>query len=442
MENAGGVRVLWRRALESFWFYPAVLCVSAVVLAEGLVLADRALPAETVQGVGFLRALSASGSRALLGAIATSVLTVAGTTFSITISVLATTTSTYGPRLVRNFMTDRGNQLVLGVFTASFLYALIVLRSVRSQDDDGSAFVPTVAVNVAVLLAVLCVGVLVYFIHHIADSVQVSTLQRRLRDELDAVVKLLAPPESRTGAVDAAASLPESLPPVQGERTATATGYVQWIDVDGIVEVARRAGGTAEVLVRPGDHVLVREPCLRLRGTAAWSEGDARAACRGIVLGVERTPHQDLSFAVQQLTEMAVRALSPGMNDPYTAAYAFDTLADGLVRLVERDPPSAGRTDADGVLRAVVRWPQPEELLGAVLLAVRTYALAAPVALAAAVRLVERLAHADARPGTRARLRTEVRAWRDAMEGSELLPHDREPVVRRLDTVLETLRLG
>jgi uncharacterized membrane protein len=440
MESSGGADVLWRRALESFWFYPAVLCVAAVVLAEVLVLVDRGLSPATIDDIGPLSALGASGSRALLGAIATSVLTVAGTTFSITISVLATTTSTYGPRLVRNFMTDRGNQLVLGVFTASFLYALIVLRSVRSEDDDRTAFVPTLAVNGAMVLAMLCVGVLVYFIHHIADSVQVSTLQRRLRDDLDAVVELLAPARPGAGTADANAAAPAALPPVHEEVMATTTGYVQWVDLDDLVDAARRAHGVGETVVRPGDHVLAGEPVLRLHGTSPWEPDPAHDARRAIVLGAERTPHQDLAFAVQQLTEMAVRALSPGTNDPYTAAYAFDALAEGLVRLVEREPPPPGRTDEDGTLRAVVRWPAAEEHLGSVLLAVRTYALASPAALASAARLVERLADADARPGPRARLRAEVRAWRDAMPGSDLLAHDREPVERRLETVLASLR--
>ncbi|MDF9875105.1 DUF2254 domain-containing protein [Cellulosimicrobium cellulans] len=433
------MKVVWRRALESFWFYPTVLSVAAVVLAEALVVLDRRVSPVTIDSVAALSALTASGSRALLGAIATSVLTVTGTTFSITISVLATTTSTYGPRLVRNFMTDRGNQLVLGVFTASFLYSLVVLRSVRSETDDGGAFVPTVAVNVAMLLAVLSVGVLVYFIHHIADSVQVSTLQRRLRDELDTVVELLAPATPADGTADPVATGPEQLPPVRDVVASTSTGYVQWVDVHELVDVARRGRGVGEVVVRPGDHVVHGEPLVRLRGQDGWDPGLGDAARRTVVLGDERTPHQDVAFAVQQLTEMAVRALSPGTNDPYTAAYAFDTLGDGLVRLASRSAAPPGRTDADGQLRAVVRWPQVEELVGAVLVAVRTYALTSPVALGSAVRLVERLEDAAERPGTRAYLRVEVAAVREALGRSSLLEHDRASAEHRLDDVVAAL---
>ncbi|MCB7136653.1 DUF2254 domain-containing protein [Cellulosimicrobium marinum] len=433
------MRVLWRRAVESFWFFPAVLSLVAVALAEVLVRVERGLAPGAVESVALLSGLGASGSRALLGAIATSVLTVTGTTFSITISVLATTTSSYGPRLVRNFMTDRGNQLVLAVFTASFLYSLVVLRSVRSETDDGAAFVPTIAVNGAMLLAVLCVGVLVYFIHHIADSVQVSTLQRRVRDDLDAVVELLVPDDPPDGTVGPPQTAADRLPPEHGVVRSPSTGYVQWVDVEALVHAAERADGLAEAVVGPGDHVVAGDPVLTLRGPAAWSDDAADQARRTVVVGDERTPHQDLAFAAQQLTEMAVRALSPGTNDPYTAASAFDALGDGLVRLAGRDPARPGAVGGDGELRAVVRWPTAEEVVSEVLVAVRTYALGSPVALRSAVRLVERLERASRRPPVRESLRAEVTVLREAVATSALPEHDRTPVVRRLDVVLAAL---
>ncbi|MBD5786887.1 DUF2254 domain-containing protein [Cellulosimicrobium terreum] len=433
------MRIVWRRALDSFWFYPAVLSTVAVVVAEILIGVDRTLARDSFDDVALLSSLSASGSRSLLSAIATSVLTVTGTTFSITISVLATTTSTYGPRLVRNFMSDRGNQLVLGVFTASFLYSLVVLRSVRSETDGGSAFVSTLAVNGAMLLAVLSVAVLVYFIHHIADSVQVSTLQHRLRVELGTVVDLVAPARHARSAVGPDRTQPQQLPPVRDIVAAGRTGYVQWVDLDRLARVAETADGLAECVVAPGDHVVAGEPVVRLRGATAWGDDVAADVRATVTLGDERTPHQDVGFAVQQLTDMAVRALSPGTNDPYTAAGALDALADGLVTLVSRPPVATGRTDARGELRAVVRWPQAEDLIGAVLLAVRTYATQAPVVLAAAQRLIERLALAADRPGSRDRLRSEAEALRSAVAESSVHDVDRRLVLARLDRLIATL---
>jgi uncharacterized membrane protein len=163
------------RIRESFWFWPTIFGVAAIVLAQLLVSVDERLQLAGTR-IPFLDALSASGGRSILTTIGTSMLTVAGTSFSITISVLATTSSTYGPRLVRNFMADRANQLVLAAFTSTFLYAIVVLRSVHTAIEDTDAFVPVIAVHVAVLMGVVDVAVLVFFIHHIATSVQVTSL--------------------------------------------------------------------------------------------------------------------------------------------------------------------------------------------------------------------------------------------------------------------------
>ena len=164
----------WYRLRESFWFVPLLCLVAALVLAQGMVSLDKALTDDLssawfnwVYGVGI------DGSRAMLGAIGTSMLAVAATAFSITISVVVTASATYGPRLVGNFMADRGNQIVLGVFVATFVYSLMVLRTIRSEADDQSSFVPHLAVNLAVLMAVADAVLLVWFIHHIAASVRV-----------------------------------------------------------------------------------------------------------------------------------------------------------------------------------------------------------------------------------------------------------------------------
>ncbi|MDQ3094690.1 MAG: DUF2254 domain-containing protein, partial [Actinomycetota bacterium] len=189
----------WARLRQAFWFLPAVLCALAAVLAETLIFLDRQTGEVDLGPFGVLiTRVGESGSRDLLGAVAGSMLTVASTTFSITIAVLALSSSTYGPRLVRNFMADRGNQFVLGIFVATFLYSLLVLRSVRVLDEgSGEYFVPHLATNVAVLLAVLAIGVLVYFIHHISDSVQVWTLAQQVRTDLIDTVDRLYPEQIR-----------------------------------------------------------------------------------------------------------------------------------------------------------------------------------------------------------------------------------------------------
>ncbi|PFG41721.1 putative membrane protein [Isoptericola jiangsuensis] len=415
------------RARESFWFLPAVLGVLALVAAKGVVALDRALQDAGLTDLPLMDTLSADGGRAVLTAIAGSVLTVAATSFSITISVMATTSSAYGPRLVRNFMADRANQAVLAVFTATFLYALVVLGDVHSEGTG--AFVPTVAVHVAIVLAVVNVAVLVFFIHHIAQSVQVTTLQHRVRDELVAAVEVVFPADRGPDQVDA--------DPAGGGTVVTArrSGYVQHVDGGALVRRAAEAGGRVDLLVGPGSHLVAGEPLARVRGDV---DELTDAVHDHVTTGPSRTPYQDVAFAVQDLTEMAVRALSPGTNDPYTAASALDALGEGLVTVVERAPAPWGRTDDDGVLRLVVPWPTAQDLVTSVVTAVRTYALGAPVTLDAALRLLGRLERSANRPSVREALHGQVLALRDAVaDGSGVV--DAPDVLDRLEALADAL---
>lgn len=381
------------RSRESFWFLPGVLGLAAIVLAESLVALDRFLLADGDGRVLFLDVLSASGGRAILEIIGTSMLTVAATSFSITISVLATTSSTYGPRLVRNFLADRANQLVLASFTATFLYALVVLRSVRTVEDGGNDFVPVISTNIAVLLGILNVAVLVFFIHHIADSVQITTLQRRVQADLTRAVDLIYPADPGAQSVQAA------VPPVLTAQAVPAAthGYVERIDLAALCEIARAHDCVIDVVAMPGVHRIAGEDLVRVSpGHPADEVADAVRAA--FTLGVARTPHQDVRFAVQQLVEVAVRGLASGSNDPYTAVTALDLAATALVPVLSREPAATGLTDDAGRLRVLLHWPTPEDLIGDVFGGVETYGLDHPLVVRAALGLAERLAAVAATP--------------------------------------------
>ncbi|MCZ4562378.1 DUF2254 domain-containing protein [Rhodococcus sp. IEGM 1401] len=381
---------------ESFWFIPAVLGVVALVLAQALVSLDRYLLDTRVDLTGsLLYHVGASGSRDILGAIGGSMLGVAATSFSITISVLATASSSYGPRLVRNFMADRGNQVVLGIFGATFLYSLMVLRSIRSIESDGSVFVPDIAVNVAVALAVVDVGVLVYFIHHIAQSIQVATLSGRVRDELSASVDALYPPEQPA---DAASAEGIVKPPVYTTVLAEESGVIIDIDEDAVLNIAGDTDTDTVIDVHrvPGEHVVAGEPLADvLADRSANISADAVGRVRGsFTIGTSRTPRHDIAFAVEQMTEMAVRALSTGVNDPYTARNAIDDLTVGLVAVVQRPRPSRARCGSDGTVRVITRRVAVPSLIDHALDAVRIYGTGSPMVVQAGIRLAERVGRA------------------------------------------------
>jgi len=380
---------------ESFWFLPTVFGIGAVILAQVLVLLDRTLIAHGDNN-SFVDSLSASAARSILTIIGTAMLTVAGTTFSITISVLATTSSTYGPRLVRNFLADRANQIVLAVFTSTFLYALVVLLAVRSETDDGGGFVPTISIYVSVGIGVLDVAVLVFFIHHIADSVQITTLQRRVQTDLLRAIARLYPAVAAVNTTTRRFLAPLTDPePV----CADTDGYVEYVDFDRLKRAAENAECTIDVMAMPGVYIVAEDPLVRVS-----PPNDATAFVKTVrsafSIGTARTPLQDVRFALQQLVEVAVRGLASGTNDPYTAVTALDLAATALVDLLSRPPAATALVDLQEKPLVILHWPQADDLIRDIFAGITTYGLEHPLVVDAAVRLAERL-RVVAEPSTR-----------------------------------------
>jgi uncharacterized membrane protein len=383
---------------ESMWFVPGLMVLGAVLVAQGVIWVDLWLEERALEVLPDSFLLGVEGSRGILVAVGGSVLAVAATTFSITMSVIATASSTYGPRLVRNFMADRSNQRVLGLFVATFVYCLMVMRRVQDA-TDGITFVPHVAVYGALVLALASVAALVYFLHHISDVIQVSTLIRRVRTELERAVDAVYG-SGADGRVAAGPFGPEG-----ALVLAPRSGYVTSVDAPGLARAA--AGlGLAELTVAPGTHVMTGEPLARVRGA---EDEMSRLVVEHVRIGDTRTPAQDVRFAVQQLLEMAVRAVSPSTNDPYTARNVVEELACGLVPAMRHPAPGAGWADEDGVVRVV--WPVPSgaELVDLVFDDLRNYAASDPAVVHASLRLAARIARVAA-PDTVDRLHEQVDA--------------------------------
>ena len=340
---------------EIFWLLPAVLVTVGILLAVGLVELDRSgLVPQWLIDSPWLYSGGGTGARTLLGAVASSTIGVAGTVFSITIASLSLAAGQMGPRLLRNFVKDRGNQFTLGAFLGTFSYALMVLRSVRTQDEGP--FVPHAALTIGILLAFLCVGVLVFFVGHMAGRINVDTEVELVSQDLHRALKRLT---------DADAPAPAQLPLFSDAVEIIADprrGYLQELDADELADWAAEHGCTIQLLVRPGDYVFPGAPIALVEPNVDGAEPAIR---RATALGGQRVSRQDLEFAVRQLVEIAVRALSPGINDPHTAIGVLDRLGAALCDLAPRHLPKGiisrkGRavlaipaTDYDGLADAM-----------------------------------------------------------------------------------------
>jgi uncharacterized membrane protein len=322
---------IWYRVSSTFWFLPAVIVSGATVLAFVTIEADaRYVTAGALEAWPRMFGAGPGASRSLLAAVAGSMITVAGTVFSITLVALSLASSQYSSRVLRNFMRDRTNQTVLGVFVGIFAYCLVVLRSIYGEGDD--AFVPSVAVFLGLLLGFGGIGVLVFFIHHIAQSIQASEILEAVRKQTCGAVDRLFP--RRLG--EAACTRPASAASSWHEaRRAGRVGYLQFVDYARLRDVARAHGVRLKVHVRVGEYVLDGDCLLSASPAMPEGLGDEVADCWTI--GPQRTLEQDIGFGIRQLVDVALKALSPGVNDTTTAVMCIDAITAVLAQVAGRD---------------------------------------------------------------------------------------------------------
>ena len=331
------------------WFWPAVTAVLAATAAETLVRVDRTLDENNARPVWVFSG-EAGAARDVLSAIASASMTVLGVTLSITLAVLALTGQGYSPRTIRRFVRDPLVQVVIAGFVGTFIFALVALRLVRTEQ------VPGVTVNVAVLLAFVAVALLIAFFHHMANEIRVERLIDRVWAETRATIDTTLN-EREDGDLPRE---PPGTPAAVGR--ATRSGRVQMIADERLADLARDSGTTLVVVPGPGDFVIEGEAIVRLHGDPARAAELAPASVKTIDLGVQRSMTQDVAFGIDQLTDIALRALSPGINDPTTAEEALLRSADLLRRLADRQ--LATRVVEDGRLLLLRHRPSWDDLVG------------------------------------------------------------------------------
>ncbi|RYG85598.1 DUF2254 domain-containing protein, partial [bacterium] len=384
---------------SSYWFVPAIMAGSAVILSFVMARVDAEFGAKFVRNLGWIYTGGPDGARSVLGAIAGSVIGVAGTTFSILIAVLSLTSGQFGPRLLRSFMRDTGNQIVLGMFTSTFLYCLLVLRTIRGTEE--TTYVPHFSVTLGVVLAILCVGVLIYFVHHVAESIQVSHLIDEIGKDADEAVERLFPEALGEPEGESRISGGDPMPVCAGP-----IGYVESIDEDALLKIACEHNLFVRVEVRPGEYVL---PNMRLLSVWPDARGQEEPLRGAFSVGRWRTTLQDAEFAFLQLTEIAVRALSPGINDPFTAMQCLDRITASMCHVAARRWPHGGRRDDSGAVRIMAKPYEAKDLVQAAYGHIRHAAKDSPAVLVKLESSLETIIARAEEPGLRAALEAERR---------------------------------
>ena len=377
----------WDLVRSSFWFLPSLMAAAAVGLSFITVAVDQSATQQWLRRLDWVYNGGTEGASAVLQTIAGSMITIAGVVFSLTLVALSLASSQFGPRLLRNFMRDTANQLVLGTFISTFLYCLLVLRTIRRE--EGSVFVPHLSVTLGVVFALASLWVLIYFIHHVSVSIQADEVIARVGAELDDTMNRLFP-EHLGDDADEPADLSrrhEGSPP--RVVSAGSDGYLQIVDAETLMRFAQDTDTVLHLVRRPGHYIVQGTPLLHATPADRVPEDMQQQLQRAFVLGNQRTAAQDVEFAILQLVEIATRALSPGINDPYTAIACIDRLGSAFCRLAQRRFPGACRYDDARQLRIIALPYTFSDLADAAFNPLRNYARGS---VEVTIRLLESIA--------------------------------------------------
>ena len=344
----------------NMWLIPAIASAAAVVLFAVTVSIDEAafhgelrLPSWVISG-------SPDAARQILSSLAGALITVVGVVFSVVIVAMTLASQQFGPRMLRTFIRDRGSQLTLGTFVATFFYAMLALISI------GSTFVPHLSVTVALALTAIDLGVLIYFIHHIATAIQLPAVIASIAHDLSSAIDAEAAPGPASGSPAAGRSLSGG-PPVNGPSaevllarldrsgsvvTVPTSGYLRFVRHATLVRIAAECDAVIRLHHRPGHFLVKGHPM-----ATVWPPEAATAIGRRLetvhITGPLRTLSQDIAFGIDQLVEIGIRALSPAVNDTFTALTCIDWLGDSLCKIAVEWHPQSCHRDRLGTIRLI-----------------------------------------------------------------------------------------
>ncbi len=443
----------WFDIRDSLWYWPSIMTIAAIVLSFITIWLDHTLFKEQRIQAWWLFEGGAEGARGVLSAIASTTMAVATTAFSFTLVALQLSSSQYSPRIVRNFTGDRSNQLVIGIFVSTFVYSLLVLRVVRSEFGDRDRFVPAISVTFAVFLAMISIGALIYFFHHATRTIQASVIISRTTEQASKVIgeaaeRLVGNEAWRLSPVPF--QRPPRLRPVGIVRDRD-SGYVQRIQYENLAALSRRHNLLIEVNARPGDFLLSNDARLTLWAYPEQSDvereemkeeqpdeedGDLLSACQHLVeIGLERTLEADVIFGMQQVSDIALRALSPGVNDPNTAIVSLDRIGELLLLMEPTSGSESARIDEDGVMRLIQPEVSWEAMVRDAFMQLRHYASSDIGATVAVICMAGRL-RAHVRPASRPALEIVAQNMAQAALGDLEIESDRQLIRKTLADAL------
>jgi uncharacterized membrane protein len=426
----------WDRLKVSFWFAPAVMALGAILLSRAMYWVDGLIPNEMLENSQLILAGGVDEMRNILVTIATTTLATAGVVFTLLTLPLSTVAAQYGSRLLRVFLGDRTTQIVLGMFVATFVYCISAATSIPPVEVQPDA--PQVTASVGLFLMMLTFGSLILLVQHISTMLQAPNIAARAGAELLDVVRAEIPEVSRGGSQTLPYTRPDSLVEADGYAVRVKdVGYIQFIDPETVMTLARENDLVIRLLRKPG-HFVRSDMTIALAWPAARVDEQLEAQLRhAFQVGNVRTPTQDVAYAVNQLAEMAVRAMSAAINDPFTAMTCLDYIGDGLALFIRQGEKTTRYFDREGRLRLLLEPVTFEELLSSAFDMLRHASCDNASVLRHMLEVIEGISQEAELPQARQALHRQVSLIQTESQAGELIEQDRQSIHK----VCETLQM-
>ncbi|MCX4750517.1 DUF2254 domain-containing protein [Kitasatospora sp. NBC_01287] len=433
----GGAAWYRERLRTNLWLVPTVEALLFALLFAATITLDRLAYDGRFSLADWVLSGTADSARQILTTIAAALITVVGLVFSITIVALTLASTQFGPRMLRTFIRDRGTQLTLGTFVATFFYTVLVLVAI-SPGPHGD-FVPHLSITLALGFTVVDLGVLIYFIHHIATMIQLPQVIAVIADDLARAIEAHGgtdqPPSTSADGGPGTEDLLRLVEDLGTVIPTPTTGYLQFLNHDELVRLATAADAVLHLPYRPG-HFLVQGQPLAVVWPSAAAPRLAAQLARAQVTGPYRTLTQDVSFGFDQLVEIAIRALSPAVNDTFTALTCIDWLSHCLCRITHGWHPQHAHRDRSGRIRVIAYQADYDRLVQRAFEKIRQCSAGMPAVMIRQLDALCRVMEQTTIPRRRQVLMDQgAMIWRTC-EASVPEPADREDVLRRYTTLL------
>jgi uncharacterized membrane protein len=425
-------RYKWDLLKVSFWFAPVVMSLAAIMLAWAMYRLDALIPNELLQDSRLILTGTPSEMRSMLVGMGSTILTTAGVVFTLLTLPLSTVAAQYGSRLLRVFLGDRTTQLVLGMFVAAFVYCLAAALSILPVEVEPDG--PQITATVGLFLMVGTFASLILLIQHISTMLQAPNIAAAAGAELREVVLAEIPEQVMGG--EGRMSGPETDPDYLAGKggypiSVLQSGSIQYIDPQYLLTLAKEHNLVIRLLCKPG-HFIKRNTAVALVWPAdRINEGLDQQIRQAYQIGNGRTPTQDVAYAVNQLVEMAVRAMSPAINDPFTAMTCLDHIGEGLALFIQQGEKLPYYYDNENQLRLILEPVTFTELLSGAFDMLRHASCDNACVLLHMLGVIDTIGQEAVMPGARQELHRHVNLILSEAQAGKIVDWDRERISQR-----------